>query len=507
MRAIVPGAIDPLQDLPPDPLPAGWACLPQVRHEHVAALNRLLQQDLSPPDTLAGEGVVLVGGGDYWPGIVVSIRMLRKFSALPVQVWHDGVSEPVSLEDLAGIPGVAVRNLREAPLEPRLKGWSNKTTAIINCGWRRVLYLDADAYAVADPGVLLDVASRRRFAFWSDLDRHWQNIAWHWWGIDPQSPGKPPPVQGGQLAIDLRLFWRELVLAHWACQHWEYFQHWSFEDREKRHGYGEQDAWRAILLATRGTYECLGKARVVLPAMICDLNDAPLIVHRVQGKLLWRHTDTRTTHLPGDKEVFALVEDLLGPRATSPEVFAEVYASGIWGPPGTSGQGSDEAQARPYLDFVNGLIEANDWQAVVDLGCGDGRITSGLRATQVIGVDCVSSVVFSNRSAFPRGCWELHDMQAQRQDLPAGDVALVKDVFHHWPAALLVDWLLWARTAGKWKYVVFTQDCRQTPGVVDATLGGYRALDPCQRPLRDVPCVCIHQFLHKAVLLLPCVSS
>ena len=88
--------------------------------------------------------------------------------------------------------------------------------------------------------------------------------------------------------------------------------------------------------------------------------------------------------------------------------------------------------------------------------------------------------------------------------LPAGDVALVKDVLHHWPSALVRDWLEWARQCGKWKWLVLTQDRKQDRDGADCPLGGYRALDPVLRPLREIPGLRrIGEYLHKAVLILP----
>src|SRR5581483_6236187 len=101
---------------------------------------------------------------------------------------------------------------------PRIvRGWESKLIALLACGWERVFYLDADAYCVADPAPLLECLSPAEpFLFWEDLPGTPGPINWRVWGL---AGSAVPPVQGGQWAVDVRHFWRELVLSHWLNQH------------------------------------------------------------------------------------------------------------------------------------------------------------------------------------------------------------------------------------------------------------------------------------------------
>lgn len=190
-------------------------------------------------------------------------------------------------------------------------------------------------------------------------------------------------------------------------------------------------------------------------------------------------------------------------KPDAPTVFGRIYEAGAWGHGDRSGGGSTEAEARPYLELVNGLIRVAGWRTVVDLGCGDGYVTSRLAAPEVIGVDCYGPHLKRLRREHPGRGWLELDLDADRAALPCGDVATAKDVIHHWDGALIRSWLGWARTAGKWRWLVLTQDRHQ--GAEDCPIGGYRGLDLDKEPLRSVPgLVRLADYLHKGVLLLEC---
>ncbi len=81
-------------------------------------------------------------------------------------------------------------------------------------------------------------------------------------------------------------------------------------------------------------------------------------------------------------------------------------------------------------------------------------------------------------------------------------MALVKDVLHHWPNRLILDWLAWARSCGKWRWIVCTQDRHQLADGQDCPLGGYRGLDLTMEPLRSQGLLPLCHYLYKSVLLL-----
>lgn len=500
-RELIPGLLDPIPAPVLREIPPRWAFDPGVIRKHQAALQRLVTGDIPPPPHREGQGVLLVGGGKYWPGIVVAVRMLRDTgSRLPIQIWHRGAAEMVKPADLAGIPDVEIHDLTKLSPAPRvLGGWEAKTVAILASGWERIFYLDADAYTVANPQGLLDKLSPKApFLFWRDLQGGGEPVNWTAWG---RTSSPVPPIQGGHLALHVPHFWRELVISHWLNQH---------SDFTYRHQYGDQDSWRVSLTATGGRYVCLGQARWENIAFVCDLDDAPFVVHRCQSKMLFsedvlpedRHSNRRLPRLPGEQRAWDHFDALVSSRPAA-EVFGTVYARGLWGPAECSGVGSTVEQARAYIDLINGLIRVAGWRKVVDLGCGDGVVGSRLRAPDYVGVDCHAPHIYRSRERFPDREWLRLDLDRERDKLPCGDLVLVKDVFHHWPNALVTDWLTWARASGKWRWLICTQDCQQEQDGADCPLGGYRPLSVTRPPLSGLGLMPLCEYLNKSVLLLP----
>jgi hypothetical protein len=286
---VVPGLADPL----PEPEEARGGIDPRdpgVKARHLAALRWLMRQPVPPPPKAEGDGIIIAGGGKYWAMTVMSVGMCRDVSALPIQVWH-GPEQPAHPDDLRDLPGITYHDAGAAP-HRRLKQWEIKTIALLNCGLRRALYLDADAYPVADPAPLFGLASDHGFVYWSNLPSFGERDRWDVWDLPASWAGKLPPVQGGHFAVDLVRWRRELVLSHWMCQHGEY----SYE-----FGNGDEGCYRAALALTGGPSRCLGAAGWLHNNFVCALDGRPVIVHRVRAKV---HVE-RSPHLPGEARALA----------------------------------------------------------------------------------------------------------------------------------------------------------------------------------------------------------
>lgn len=292
-REIIPGGLlDPIPEVPPASIPKNYHQDPRVKSRHINSFKWLLSQDIPPPQKAEGTGIVMCGGGKKWWGmLVVALRMIRRFSDLPIQVWYRGREEEPLREEVGDLENI---EFLDATLYSYrvLSGWETKLQALIHCNLERVLFLDADAYLVSSPDKLLEETSQ--FVYWEDLHFQKNRVKWDGIGIDAQVGQRIPPIQGGHLLIDRKRFWRSLVITHWMNQHSDYFY---------QLGYGDQDTWRMVLAATGDEYKCLGKAGWTPPAYVCSLpGGPPLIVHRCRGKL----DVDKTSYLPGDSEVFRL---------------------------------------------------------------------------------------------------------------------------------------------------------------------------------------------------------
>ena len=125
-------------------------------------------------------------------------------------------------------------------------------------------------------------------------------------------------------------------------------------------------------------------------------------------------------------------------------VFRNVYDEGAWGRAGESryfsGVGSVGATAQAYVESMAAVLARLKTRlgkdlSVVDLGCGDFRVGSELikRAPvkQYTGCDIVPGLVDENQRKYGSNNVEFRCLDIVSDDLPPGDVYLVRQVFQH----------------------------------------------------------------------------
>ena len=263
------------------------------------AFAEMLTRSFTPPSDLAGDGIVFVGEGRYWLGIVVSVVLLRELGCtLPIQVWH---RQPVGRE-LATVPGVALVNARDfQTAHPARKahrsGWSHfqsKSYALAHCGLKRALFMDADVIAPVDPTPMFDLLDQYGFVFWDSGARSdsltnkalFSGIVDEW----------VPAIQGGHYLVDCARSWKELMIARWMDN---YADVWDTKN-------WDEDSWRCPLSALRSSHLCIGRLRYMRPNCgVCEWQGTPRFVHRFGAKLIG--TQPRSNpHLPMEHRVFEI---------------------------------------------------------------------------------------------------------------------------------------------------------------------------------------------------------
>lgn len=484
---LLPDFDDPIPEPEAASVRPDWPHCPVTVARHHAALNQLLASTYRYPGG-SGRGVLYVGGGKYWPGIAVGIRLLRELGCnLPVEVWYRGDEEPVDAGDVAHLDGITFHDCKAMARERGdariLRGWEAKHYALTHTTLNTVLYLDADAYCVADPTPLFELADKHGFVFWEDLPNTVHHVRWP--SVWPDGDGGVPPIQGGQLCLNRDKCWDLLCISHWMNQHSDFYY---------SHMFGDQDTWRIGHAAIGEKPLNLGMAPWRSVAFVCPVGGIDTVVHRCQGKM-FRHEHVPSHYagvfaaprweLPREErafEHFAAVlkkpEDLDAAKA-----FRTIYEHKIWG--GGSGHGSLGETAKPYVEFIHAVAKIGGWKSCVDAGCGDGVIARFLPFEDYTGVDVYPEVVEQNKRLQPHRKWISLDFFKDREQLPGGDVLLVKDVLHHWPNAWVSEWVRWVLANPRWKWVLLTQDVHQRFSGQDTYLGGYRALHPDHAPMAD----------------------
>jgi Methyltransferase domain len=131
--------------------------------------------------------------------------------------------------------------------------------------------------------------------------------------------------------------------------------------------------------------------------------------------------------------------DRLQRRISSEEVFTRIYTDRQWGVgQGTfySGSGSQESSiVSPYLTAVRAELRrlGSDSMTAVDLGCGDfaiGRVLAG-ECARYIGLDIVGPLIDYNRRHFGSDRIAFQHANIVEDELPAGDICFVRQVFQH----------------------------------------------------------------------------
>lgn len=499
--ALLLGLVDPLNVMPVANPNAAWGAKPKVRAEHLRSLEVIMKLPAPALEVKAPCGIVTMGGGRYWPMVRAALRMARRYTDVPIRAYYRGAEDAVVPGDVAELRDVELIDLAALGPHRRPGAWELKARAILEAPFERVIWLDADAYLVGNPADLFALVSAEQpLAYWRDAPNHETSVNWEWWGRPAAT--RFPSVQGGQIVFHRLAAARELLLAHWLNQHSEY---------SYLCGYGDQDQWRVAWQRTGAGYVDLGRARVDGPAFVCELEGKPYVVHRTGAKWWGLDTDQRADQLPEEDEAWLCRTDVQRRTATrdslteQPQLatWSAVYDSGLWGPGRTSGRGSDHDEARPYLELVAGLAVVAGWTTAVDLGCGDGRVALALPFGSVHGVDVDVRHVDALTVRAPNRQWSCLDLDGDRDRLPSASVALLKDVLHHWPTALVRDWLQWARRCRKWRALLVTFDHPNATAGADCELGAYRPLSPELAPLADLGLRRVATYLHKTVCLAP----
>lgn len=141
------------------------------------------------------------------------------------------------------------------------------------------------------------------------------------------------------------------------------------------------------------------------------------------------------------------------------DVFTRVYERHEWGGKEgefCSGTGSSAAHADEYARVVRDFIRANGISSVVDLGCGDFTVGRELQVPGVryIGVDIVESLIERNREMFGGPETSFVSLDAVTDELPDGDLGLIRQVLQHLSNEEIAAVLAKAK---KYRYLLITE--------------------------------------------------
>ena len=167
-------------------------------------------------------------------------------------------------------------------------------------------------------------------------------------------------------------------------------------------------------------------------------------------------------------------------------IFGQVYEFGVWGRSDRtryySGSGSYTPHiVLPYIKAMAQFLCAfPDKPDLVDLGCGDFRIGAVLRryCRTYIACDVVGSLIDFNREKFGDLDVDFRTLDITRDELPAGDVATVRQVLQHLSNDSILRFL--DRCSGRFSYLCVTEhvpDATEFPHNRDQSTGPWIRLE------------------------------
>lgn len=141
------------------------------------------------------------------------------------------------------------------------------------------------------------------------------------------------------------------------------------------------------------------------------------------------------------------------------ETFSEIYERNAWGGKKGefySGDGSNENYAKFYAETIQTFISDNKVKRVVDLGCGDFRVGSRFISEdfQYTGCDVVSSLVEYLNENYKSETVEFRCVNIVEDELPDGDLCLIRQVLQHLSNAEIKRVL---ENARKFKHLIVTE--------------------------------------------------
>ncbi len=144
---------------------------------------------------------------------------------------------------------------------------------------------------------------------------------------------------------------------------------------------------------------------------------------------------------------------------TVAETFAEIYEKNIWGGERSefySGEGSTQKYSEKYAETITKFVSENNIKQVVDLGCGDFRVASKFVAGDFsyIGCDVVPSLVEHLNRNFANEKNEFRCLNIVEDELPDGDLCLIRQVLQHLSNAEIEKIL---HNARKYKFLIVTE--------------------------------------------------
>lgn len=168
------------------------------------------------PNSTNAQGIVTVGGGSYFPPLLVSLRLLRRTgTTIPVEVFlPNDEYEPELCEKVIPELNGACRTFHL--FDGRISRYQYKVFAILFSSFADVLWLDADNFPLHDAASLFSSAPFQTTGLvtWPDLWQTSVSPAYYEISSRPPTPvSARASTESGQILVSKERHWKTLLLA------------------------------------------------------------------------------------------------------------------------------------------------------------------------------------------------------------------------------------------------------------------------------------------------------
>lgn len=262
-----------------------------------------------PENRFTGRGIVIAGGGKYFPSAYVTIRVIRHLHCgLPIQLWYFGKTNEIdekmklSLIDY-GVEFVDADEVRKEHKTRMLGGFEIKWFGVQNSPFEEVLFLDADSYPVINPEELFEHPDylKTGAVFFPDLASTNTWTKWDMFHVEKSEVDQDAGHETGQFLINKQKCWQCLQLANW-------YNNWS--DITYKWEHGDKLCSRVPWAYFRQPYTFWKKVPTwhVNSYLHKDSTDQVIFVHRCRSKFKFSEKDTFYT--PQNSKEVQYVKDL-----------------------------------------------------------------------------------------------------------------------------------------------------------------------------------------------------
>lgn len=233
-----------------------------MKRSHAWFLSQIEITYIPLPFQPGTHGIVTSAGGEYFPVLLVSLRMLRRTGCtLPVEVflatedeWEDLMCDTI-LPALNARCVVMSRVTDAGPLPFAFSKYQLKIFAILFSSYENVLFLDADNFPATDPSFLFSARVYTEgggLVLWPD---YWgQTPSPHFFevsGLKKEDLQRRPTVEAGQVLVDKTRQGAMLLMSAYYNAYGEWYYHLLSQGGP---GEGDKDTFAAAALVVSSPF-------------------------------------------------------------------------------------------------------------------------------------------------------------------------------------------------------------------------------------------------------------